>query len=66
MILEELFMEKIDDVILFKYTNVKALSEYFYTDVLKDKNEIENASYNNQKRNSARTRMEKLLKSSTY
>ncbi|WP_431165610.1 non-ribosomal peptide synthetase [Tenacibaculum halocynthiae] len=66
VILEELFMEQIEEVILFKYTNIRELSEYFYKDVLKNKNEIENISKNIERENSAKSRMQRLLKSSSH
>ena len=66
VILEELFMEQIEEVILFKYTNIRELSEYFYKDVLKNKNEIENISKNIERKNSAKSRMQRLLKSSSH
>lgn len=60
--LEEAFMEKVDDVALFKHTNVNELAEYICTDILKSdhivttKEEAGNV-------NSAKSRMSKLLKS---
>ncbi len=68
--LEEIFMEKIDDVVLFKHTNTKELAEYVYTDVLKntagDTTATIEKSANERGRNSAKARMGRLLKSSVH
>jgi acyl-CoA synthetase (AMP-forming)/AMP-acid ligase II/acyl carrier protein len=62
--LEELFMEKIDDMVFFKHTNTKDLAKYIFTDVLKnDKGKtVINSSL--ESTSSAKARMGKLLRSS--
>lgn len=64
--LESLFMEKMDDVVLFKYTNTKELAAYIFADVLKNNDEVEMASTQAENRNSAKARMGRLLKSSAH
>ena len=64
--LEGLFMEKIDDVALFKYTNTKELAAYIFTDIIK--NNLRTTGTDDDEINmiSAKARMGKLLKSSVY
>ncbi len=64
--LEEFFMEKMDDVVLFKYTNTKELAEHIFRDVLKNDSNNMNIVEDKENRSSAKARMGKLLKSSAH
>jgi len=58
--LEEFFIEKIDEVILFKHPNVKELSEFIHRDVLMNDSKPGSVNRNNI---SSKARIGKLLKS---
>lgn len=66
VLLEEVFMEKMNDVALFKYTNTNELAEYIFTDILKNHTGTNVEVDNEKNKSSAKSRMGRLLKSSVY